>query len=525
MIVFAQLRGELTIYTVNTDLGSETELPIVHTNSGDVLQAFTYDPFKLKQSVARPRKRGMVHSDHNVQHTDSTGSVVIGAPSDFHIFADEHSRVIGYLYHGFYLFDPMVNSDVSMPMSNGVYTCGVRVESFKEEGETIHLISVRTVFRYDNSIWYDGQTYFMKFTASGRFYVSDVRPPVHSQTIPPVPLPETGLTSSYHEVSGLYSVTVYPTEDEQPLTLREIFESTKLYLDYPLIPEFDIQDNDIFYKALDNITPDTTNWGEFYEGLVDISPSLEGLLTGAGELTETRHAGRRTVSYLAGAYLFYLYALKPMPDDLAIVSQLESTLRDYSARNAPSIATRQTYRKEGWTGRQALQVTLKPSFSDRISQVDEFLDSIPDGELRVGSATIPCAREGAQEMLNRLSAAGIPTDRYHAMRFVLDNVRLSFAANWFLGFNDKLDDLHRGVVWRRMPVDYYCRSIKATKDRSEGLGQILKQLGVKASYSLITKVYKRLYGFEIPDLPLSENNPDLVRVWDQAAALFLVRLA
>jgi hypothetical protein len=523
MIVFASLQSEIAFDMVDVDVGSEIEYPIAWLTGEP--EVTVYDPFQLIQSVGRRRKPGDKFAYHNVKHTDSEGSIIENAPSGLVLYTDALGAIDAIGWNGFYVYHPDRDSDHTFSYAGGLYRVTVGFRLCQDANERlVHVTSVRSVFSSDGGRTWSGNLYCVLYTEDGSWYRSTAIYQVNFvRDLPSLRWPTEPLVLDDSFVpKSLFGIqTINPTGTSA--VLSGVLDQVKQFCKYPVLPEFVLEDNDIFYDLIDRFTPDTTNWGEFFEGVVDAPEDVANLAQGLVEVGRSNRAVRATVSQLAGLYLFYQYVVKPTPEDLRILSEVESVLRNFSYSAVPRITTRKAYQAMQWTGVQAVEVGLSPSVVDQVSQVDEFLDSIPDGSLRIGSISAPLARERQNEMLNSLSAAGIPTDRYHATRFVTDLIPLSFAANWVFGFNDKLDDLHKQCIWRRIPVDFVCRSIKVYRDRTEDLGKVLEALGVSASYALTTRAYRRTYSTEIPELPLSTNNPNLGRVWDQAAALFLVR--
>jgi len=523
MIVFASLQSEIAFDMVDIDVGSEIEYPIAWLTGEP--EVTVYDPFKLVQSVGRRRQPGDKFAYHNVTHTDSDGSIIENAPAGFVLYTDAFGAIDAIGWNGFYIYHPDRDSDHTFSYAGGLYRVTVGFRLYRDENDKlVHVTSVRSVFSSDGGRTWSGNLYCILYTEDGTWYRTTAIDHVNFvHELPPLrwPLDPLVLDESFTP-KYLFGVQVIRPIGSNAV-LHEVRDQIEQFCKYPILPDFSLEDNSIFYDLIDRFTPDTTNWGEFFEGVVDAPEDVARLANGLTSIGRSNRVVRATVSQLAGMYLFYQYVVKPTPEDLRILGEVESVLRNFSYSNVPRIATRRAYQAQGWSGVQAVEVGLSPSVVDQVSQVDEFLDSIPEGSLRIGSIAAPLARERQAEMLNSLSAAGIPTDRYHATRFVLDLVPLSFAANWVSGFNEKLDDLHKQCIWRRIPVDFVCRSIKVYKDRSEDLGKILDALGVRASYALTTRAYRRVYSHDIPELPLSTNNPNLGRVWDQAAALILVR--
>lgn len=534
MIVFASMASELAFTMITDVLGSDSEVPMVNIEGlPRIIEC--YDPFRLKSKIARRPGPGDKFPYRNCVHTDSVGSVIEGAPQGLKLYVNPAQEVCAIGYRGFFCFDPNVASDTTTVIASAAVPSGRRVRRVTVKpqyitdtnGKPFQATGVRVANSNPDGTW-GGYQYLFGQDHEGRPYQGSEITSFEKVVDLPDVIAAIG-TADLDPDHDMWYPCTESTRVEIPVNsdvglLEAHLDSIKRFIDNPLLPQFNLEDNDIFYKVLDNYMPDTTNWGEFFEGITDAPRSVADIGSNLRNLARSHRAARATVSQLAGIYLFYLYAVRPTPHDLEICGDIERRLREFSFRNTAKLSSRAPFNRDGWEGRQCVQVGISPSIVDSVPQVDEFLDSIPDGELRAGSITIPLARERQAEMLNTLTAAGIPTDRYHLTKFLLEMVPLSFAANWVFGFNEKLDELHLQTLWRRVPVDFVCRSIKVYKDRSEQLGQLLNTLRVKSSYELTTQAYRREYTAEIPELPLSSHNPELHKYWDQLGALFLVRL-
>lgn len=569
MITFVSLMGEIhsPLYDVGSAIGSEIEGYFNPFRLAGNIDIWSDDVYHLSDDVAVPRPKGKRYPYRNCKHTDCEAFVTESGHPDLLIeVRDGEPSVVRE--HGRVYLNPTKDLHATYDLGARPSAIDTKVVSrfVLDEEECdfwglapLYVSWVRAYSVNPATKKFSGYIYWTAYDSyQGAFSVvriSGTRTPFEEvDSLPPIPddtpvtrkqvimaadlarreaqgkpwSPRRYVNNFIGDIDCYYdSFWAYPADNQG--RLREVWNEFSKYAKFLREPEMALEDNSIFYKALDGITPDTTNWGEFFEGVLDAPSDIARLSQGVGNLathTRSRRFTRMAVSELAGLYLFYLYAIKPTTEDLAILREVENTLRNYSRDLRPKISTRQSYQRDGWEGYQCLQVNLNPSVVDEMSNVDEFLDSASEQGLRIGSIAAPLAREQANRMLNDLSAAGIPTDRYHAVRFLTDMIPLSFAANWVVGFNEKLDALHSGVVWRRLPIDTICRSLKANRDISDGLNDLRMHLGVCGSATGRARYYHRWYSNDVPDLPMPTNHPTqrLSRVWDQAAALCFVRL-
>lgn len=569
MITFVSLMGEIRspLYDVGSAIGSEIEGYFDPRLTDAAFDIWSDDVYKLSDDVAVPRPKGKRYPYRNCKHTDCEAVVTESSHSDLLIEMRDGEPSVVREYGRVYL-NPTKDLHAESNLGARPWAIDTRIAAQfvlnEEECDfwglaPLYVSWVRVYTVNPATKKFSGHIYWTAFDSfDGAF--SKVRiagtgnPFEEVDSLPPFPddtpvtrfdvvhaaerarrehqgrpwNPRRAVNNYIGDIDCEYSTLwAFPADNQG--RLREVWNEFSKYAKFLREPEMTLEDNSIFYKALDGITPDTTNWGEFFEGVLDAPSDIARLSQGVGNLathTRSQRFTRMAVSELAGLYLFYLYAIKPTTEDLAILREVENTLRNYSRDLRPKINTRQSYKRDGWEGYQCLQVNLNPSVVDEMSNVDEFLDSASKNGLRIGSIAAPLAREQTNRMLNDLSAAGIPTDRYHAVRFLTDMIPLSFAANWVVGFNEKLDALHSGVIWRRLPIDTVCRSLKAYRDITDGLNDLRISLGVEGFASGRARYYQRWYSNDVPDLPLPTNHPTqrLSRVWDQAAALFFVRL-
>jgi hypothetical protein len=575
MITFVSLMEQGSIIGYDAEVGSEIEGILDFSNLK--LDVWSDDVFTLQDPIAIPKSKGKRYPFRECTHTDSDGVIFECDSETASVSVRKDGTVESITVDGVTYIDPTIRQRVSR--RTGFKTEFIEVhprrvsfsgilwmtdfddaeEALLDDIDTDAYVSWVKCSAQDpvSKLW-SGYTYVWLYDPIGPVarsayladtwsdekedhLIPDSAPPLYDDVIHAFESmrDKCGIEEArahYYDLvlaDGNVVTLDYKTLALRPAKnqgrLRKVWLALRNQIKYFRTPQLEFEDNDIFYKALDRVTPDTTNYGEFFEGVIDAPTDLQRLSSGVGNLVmhpNGRRTARVAISELAGLYLFYLYAVKPTADDLAILRQVENTLRNFSNDMRPTIFSRQPYERGGWVGYQCLQVLLKPSVVDEMSNIDEFLDQASERGLKIGSIAAPLAREQTNRMLNDLSAAGIPTDRYHATRFLLDMVPLSFAANWMVGFNEKLDALHSGAIWRRLPVDTVCRSLKASRDRSDDIKSLMAHLGVSGSATVHSRYYARRYSNEIPDLPLPKNHPTerLTRVWDQAAALMFVRL-
>lgn len=284
--------------------------------------------------------------------------------------------------------------------------------------------------------------------------------------------------------------------------LNEFFSRVEFrLLAFPPTISYD-EEQQLLNTAINKARPDTTCWPDSFQGNSRWPTQLRALTRSA-----SRNRVYDVIKRVGGAYLGYLYGVRPIPQDLRNLGEALQIIKHSRTFYEASFRSSREFYDGGWRGRRSIRIDTRgreetPLFTD----VNTFLDEIEHLSPRALYGTP--LRILTNEELNYLHDMGIPTTIADLVADVWEYLPFSFVVDWFLGINMNLRRIGRNRWVERLPIDFYCKTIYGSRDDSDFVTNLCSDLGFGDFVANVhTSYYSREYSKSVPELGFRVLDP------------------
>lgn len=283
-------------------------------------------------------------------------------------------------------------------------------------------------------------------------------------------------------------------------------------------------------RAVANWRPPRTLLLELLQGIRDLPSTARNVLLQARRLLDARllksniSSVKRGFKDMIGDYLTWMYAVRPVPSDVAAVkAALSPVIQDLQPLG--HMFSRAEYVWDGWRGRQNFECAFLRQFINPLLDGDvtqNLLDTKQD--IRAGSLIDPGLSD-IDQMLNSLSDRSVPADFYSVIEELWAIVPLSFVVDWITDFDGTLTHYKNKVYYERLPVQFCCYSVAAERDFSDFVEDLISKLSLRdVNATLHCRYFNREYAKEAPEMNYDWKPSELSNHWLEGSALVIQRI-
>lgn len=457
----------------------------------------------------RRKERFPLRSCRNLQ---VSGSIVLGNAPGWEVFVDQH----GFCHL------------ISLGITSRVFH-----QNVESPGGDISIQGGYTYVWYqtkcdDNEIWFNAATItgsLRNYEVLGQHYMYDRKTKYLY-----IDYTSTWLYATNFQ-AALDSAREWVKEDyDGPVTERSYSHSSDLTFSYsgdvPSLKSlstglFDVDllstfDFNLVYRAVDKYRRPDMNWLENLIGTAQLPASLKGML----ETVLRKYAGRlpvrMTLKALCGAYLMWIYAIRPTKEDAKHVIDAMRQLTNPREFRGTRLQSRQTKEWGPYSGWEQAVIQTYPAVTEVPADLNATLDQISHLGVKDSFSLVP--RVGSSSDVANLADV-LPFLPADMAREFWALTGYSFVVDWFADIDENLERESDREFLDLLSVEFFVATAKATANFGPHLKTVLG-LGDRASCIAQATKYERRYEPRVPDLPTFTYTPSsLSSIWLQGTAL------